>query len=137
MLSAPEARGCPSSPLLHEAPDPDILPLCNALNELQDICTYASCSGHQDGRGGRLLLRLGRDTSAAFDRRALELAARSRIRMVSKRYTADRGELVEIAFAGNDTEHLGEAAGTILSFFRRLVHEIQSIERWCMVGRCD
>lgn len=110
--------------------DHDIHPLCDALNQLEGVCTLQSCAGHpleeSDGTcyPGLLWIWPSREMSEAFDHRAFELALRSDlVDAVMKRYQPYGRELIEIVFTGNDKGKLDESAAFILQFFRRLAEQ--------------
>jgi len=106
--------------------DPEIVPLCDALNQLDGVCTLQSCAGHAfDERGGlinpgRLWLWLDRDMARSFERRAHQLAAVPEVDRVGKIYWKDGKETVTIDFKGDEAGLLAESSSAILDFFRNL-----------------
>lgn len=108
-------------------PDPDIIPWCEALNEIPGVCTIQSCQGHgsaEDGSvisSGTLWLRLDQAMSEAFRLHAFALAADTRhIEQVSTLYAAWGQEVVSIAFAGNERNLLAPSMRRILEFFQAM-----------------
>lgn len=108
--------------------DPDIVPLCDALNRLPGICTLQSCAGHSiadsevDGLiyPGHLWLRLGPGVRDNFEATAQCLASKALIERVEKIYWADGKETVAVIFKGNESDHLAESSAVILKFFEKL-----------------
>ena len=107
-------------------PDPEIVPLVDALNELPGLCTLQSCSGHPEGSRepgpGHLWLWLDRETSAAFDERAFELAKLSVVDSVSKLYQQWGQEVTVIVFRGSDSGLLADSMRELLKFFEKLTN---------------
>lgn len=108
-------------------PDPDIIPWCEALNEIPGICTIQSCQGHgsaEEGSvisSGSLWLRLDQAMSEAFRRHAFALAADTRhIEQLSTLYMPWGQEVVSIAFAGNERNLLAPSMRRILAFFQAM-----------------
>lgn len=116
----------------HGLPDPEVFPWCDALNEIPGVCTLQSCAGHvveaADGSGpyrypGEFWVWLDQPMSAAFDRHALQLAAkRPHIEKVTKLYGDWGQEVVSIIFAG-DALHFSEDAMRLIVGFFRWLHE--------------
>ena len=106
--------------------DPDIVPLCDALNRLPGVCTLQSCAGHsaKDSDGpiypGRLWLRLNQRMMHHFEEQAHRLAAEPVIDRVGKIYWEDGKKTVAIDFKGNETGLLAESGSAVLDFFRAL-----------------
>lgn len=108
-------------------PDPEMFRWCDRLNAIPGICTLQSCAGHLDagGRGvtspGRLWLLLDPEMSAAFDARALDLAADSdHIERVCRIYSSWGEEVTSIEFAGNERGMLEASMRRILAFFEAI-----------------
>ena len=106
--------------------DPDIVPLCDALNQLPGVCTLQSCAGHsaEDSDGpiypGELWLRLGPGIKGRFEAVVRQLAANTSIDRVGKIYWEDGKETVTITFKGNELGHLAESSAVVLKFFEKL-----------------
>jgi hypothetical protein len=106
--------------------DPDIVPLCDALNRLDGVCTLQSCSGHSadqaDGilYSGLIWLRLGSEMGRRFDATAHQLASHPVIERVGKIYWEDGKETITIAFRGNEAGLLAVSAKVILTYFETL-----------------
>ena len=106
--------------------DPDIVPLCDALNRLPGVCTLQSCTGHSanDSDGpvysGVMWLRLNQRMTHRFEEQAHRLAAEQVIDRVGKIYCEDGKETVTIEFKGNETGLLAESVSVVLGFFRAL-----------------
>lgn len=105
------------------APDAEILPLCNKLNEIPGVCTLQSCAGHKRARyreSAHLWLWLSEDLSREFDAQAFAFASEEGIEAVKRRYTPWGQEVTMITFAGKERSGLERSADTIASFFDRL-----------------
>lgn len=109
-------------------PDPDIIPLCDALNEFPGVCTVQSCAGHGSAlagyvqSSGHLWLRLNDRVSAAFDRSVFHLSARTDlIERVWRIYSEDGKEITCIAFAGNERGLLSQSSALIFEFFSDVI----------------
>lgn len=106
--------------------DPEIVPLCDALNRLDGICTLQSCAGHHcDGIDdhvypGRLWLRLSQHMTHRFEIEVRQLAELPAIDRVGKIYWKDGKETVTIEFKGIEAGLLAESSAVILDFFRKL-----------------
>lgn len=108
--------------------DHEVLPLCDALCEIDGVCTIQSCCGHVNKYGynmaGQLWIRLSAPMAAAFDARVGDLLAESVIYHVCKLYTVIEGreprEIVDIQFHGEADGRMPEAAEVILRFFASL-----------------
>ena len=106
--------------------DPDIVPLCDALNQLPGVCTLQSCAGHsaEDSDGaiypGELWLRLGPGIKGRFEAAARQLAANTLIDRVGKIYWEDGKETVTVIFKGNESGHLAQSSVVLLKFFEKL-----------------
>ena len=106
--------------------DPDIVPLCDALNRLPGVCTLQSCAGHsaKDSDGliypGELWLRLSPEIMCRFEAVAQQLAAKTLIDRVGKIYWEDGKETVTVAFKGNESGHLAQSGVILLKFFEKL-----------------
>jgi hypothetical protein len=113
--------------------DPEVLPLVDALNDLEGICTVQSCCGHRwpipddpDGaemvHRGQLWLRLSEDLARRVDERVGELLAHDVIVQVSKLYAyqgmSEPHEVLDVLFREGS---IGDAERVIVGFFRRLV----------------
>lgn len=108
-------------------PDPDIIPWCEALNEIPGVCTIQSCQGHGSAEDGNIIssglvwLRLDQAMSEAFRRHAFTLAADTRhIEQLSTLYMSWGQEVVSIAFAGNERNLLAPSMRRILEFFQTM-----------------
>ena len=107
-------------------PDPNIFPLCDALNALPGVCTLQSCAGHlivladgsENRQPGHLWLWLSAAVSAEFDRCAFDLATSPTIDWIRRCYGGWGQEITEIIFAGDDRGQLAESSAVILAFFR-------------------
>lgn len=104
-------------------PDPEIIPLCDALNALPGVCTLQSCAGHAagsrhrpNGEFGLLWLWLDEGTSQELDRFGNVLARLPGIETVSKRYADWGQEITAIEFDGR----FEEACKSIVIFFSAL-----------------
>ncbi len=106
--------------------DPDIVPLCDALNLLPGVCTMQSCAGHssKDSDGpiysGTLWLRLNQRMTYRFEEQAHRLATEPVIDRVGKIYWKDGKETVTVTFKGNESGLLAESGSAVLGFFRAL-----------------
>ena len=106
--------------------DPEIVPLCDALNKLTGVCTLQSCAGHSatesDGPiyPGQLWLRLNQRMAQRFEEHAHRLAAAPAIDRVGKIYWENGKETVTIDFKGDETGLLAESSSTVLGFFSAL-----------------
>ena len=113
--------------------DKDIIPLCDALNELRGVCTIQSCSGHPnianlDGshyvQKAHLWLRLDEENSKKFYEQAFKLADNKLIEVVEILFHPKDewgGEIVSIIFEGNNSGKLSATSKTIISFFSELI----------------
>lgn len=132
-------------------PDPDIFPLCDALNALPGICTIQSCAGHPrlryaDGAThcAHLWVRLDEQTAKAFDARVFELADdRDHFEEVVRLYSRGEGEVFSIEFRGNESGLLEESSTIILHFFQSLyendgVADARGADMWdvCVTPDC-
>jgi hypothetical protein len=85
-------------------PDPGVLSLVDALNNLDGACTLQSCAGHESspdegGSDGRLWLWLDERRSEAFRRAASDLARHAAVWSTAIIWGRDgRREIVEIVF---------------------------------------
>lgn len=106
--------------------DPEIVPLCDALNQLDGIYTLQSCAGHSveesDGAiySGELWLRFDKKIRARFEIQAHCLSAEPMITRVGKIYWEDGKETVTISFKGNESNLLIKSSAVVLTFFKRL-----------------
>lgn len=130
-------------------PDPDIFPLCDALNAIEGVCTVQSCAGHRspepkswdtrtDGDGlvaGQLWLRLSADMLHAFERSVGTLLLSDEIEQVSLIWGRHRGytngPVVDIVFRGNERGQLHDSERVLLGFFREIAGRAEALE-----GRC-
>jgi hypothetical protein len=106
--------------------DPRIVPLCDALNNLDGLCTLQSCAGHPAAESdgpvypGCLWLRLNQRMARRFEEQAHRLAAEPVIERVGKIYWEDGKETVTIDFKGDEAGLLTESSTVILKFFEKL-----------------
>ena len=108
--------------------DAEIVPLCNALNQLPGVCTLQSCAGHaandSDGAeySGELWLRLDYAMSCRFEKAVHQLASNPLIERVGKIYWGDGKETITIKFQGNEAgwNKLRESGAAILAFFSKI-----------------
>lgn len=110
-------------------PDPDVIPLCDALNRLPGVCTVQSCAGHGCAEKGyvdspgQLWLRLDEHASRRFKAEVFGLAtAKGLIERVCTLYTEDGKEITVIEFYGNERDLLPKSAKLIVSFFERILN---------------
>ncbi len=97
-------------------PDPEIIPLCNALNKLPGVCTLQSCIGHPENtcdRHGNLWLWLDEAASLGFGCFGHVLARMPGIELVMKKYAEWGQEIIVVDFDGGSEE----ACDSILIFF--------------------
>lgn len=97
-------------------PDPEIIPLCEALNDLPGVCTLQSCAGH-NGDSGHLWLWLDEYMSDQFDDNAFILAKMPGIERVSRIYQSYGQEVTDIILNGGKFE---AACESVLSFFQEM-----------------
>ena len=102
---------------------------CAKLNAIPGVCTVQSCAGHGNPSSvespGHVWVRLDRAMSAAFDAKALELAAHTKlIERVARIYAPWGQEVASITFAGNERGLLTDSMRLIVTFFRSLAEEI-------------
>jgi len=114
--------------------DKDIIPLCDALNELEGVCTIQSCSGHfgitnPDSshyiQKAHLWLRLDKETALKFYEHVFELADNKLIEVVEILFHPKDvwgGVIVSIIFEGNNSGKLLASSDVILPFFSELVN---------------
>jgi hypothetical protein len=108
--------------------DHEVLPLCDALCELDGVCTIQSCCGHVNSYGyaypGQLWIRLGRAMALAAEARIGELLRHDVIAHVQKLMSLRGGsqphEVLDVQFEGEPDGRMREAEGVILGFFRDL-----------------
>ncbi len=104
-------------------PDPEIVPWCERINELDGICTLQSCAGHLDGEHGHeghIWLWLDRDRLNELQDRGIELADRNGIERVSVIYQPWGQEIVEVCFKGVPADRLDSSMGVVLGFLESL-----------------
>ncbi len=104
-------------------PDPEIIPLCNALNVLPGVCTLQSCAGHKKESRficGHLWIVLDESMSYKFEQRAFELAHHKNIEWLSKVYSSWGQEVICIEFLGNERGLLQASMEVVLGFFKSL-----------------
>jgi len=105
-------------------PDRDILPLCDALNAIDGVCTVQSCAGHgspEDVQAtGQVWVRLSLAMSRAFDVLAIDLARQPLIEGVARRYQPYGQEIVDVQFQGNERGKLAESIRLVIDFFESL-----------------
>ncbi len=114
-------------------PDPEILPWCDALNEIPGVCTIQSCSGHfikrfKDGSKqmgpGHLWIWLSKPMSMKFHFYAREFGMNARtMERVRVLYSNWGQELVDVYFGGLERNSLYESASTIWIFLKFLSEE--------------
>lgn len=92
--------------------DPEIVPTCDALNELPGVCTLQSCSGHGES-AGHLWLWLDERHSHAIDVWGHVLARLPGIETVSRKYTSWGQQITAIEF----DSRLEMASQSVLCFF--------------------
>lgn len=113
--------------------DPEVLPLVDALNEIEGVCTVQSCCGHRwpipgDPHGsesfhpGQLWLRLSEHVSRGADEHMAELLAQKpTIQHVRKLYSyqgmSEPHEVLDVMFAEGAVE---EAQDVLVPFFGAL-----------------
>lgn len=112
--------------------DPEVLPLVDALNALDGVCTVQSCCGHrwpvpgdQDGaeyvHTGQLWLRLSGPVMAAATERVGQLLEHDAITYVQRIFAyqdmSEPHEVFDVRWAPGD---LDDAAPVIVGFFRGL-----------------
>ena len=106
--------------------DPEIVPLCDALNNFKGVCTLQSCAGHPADKAngaaysGNLWLRLESRIARQFETKAQQLASESLIERLGKIYWEDGRETITVAFKGNESGCLNESSAVILRFFAAL-----------------
>lgn len=109
--------------------DPEIIPLCDALNETEGVVTLQSCCGHAYANGrfdhGNLWLWLSPSMAFEFYRFVHRLTAHQHpngpIRDVSILWGRNgQQEIVSISFDGANEGKLEQSADIILAFFRSL-----------------
>ena len=104
--------------------DSEMIPWCNLINELPDVCTLQSCSGHKypDGSmcSGALWLRLTEKASNNFDKFVFNLSKQKEIESVSRDYTSYGEEVIEIYFRGIDFQSVNKAMEKVLEFVEKL-----------------
>lgn len=121
--------------------DPEILPLCDALNEIPGLVTVQSCCGHrymaptelEPGwviHPGILWLRMSEDLARSFEAEVGRLLSSEMIHRVSKLYAYEGGrrphEVVEVLFSGYESVWepgfmLDSSRQHLTAFFRSLV----------------
>ncbi len=106
-------------------PDPEIIPLCDALNQLPGVCTLQSCCGH--GGAGHLWLWLDEVLSREMDRWGHVLARMHGIEVVSRKYTHWGQEITAIEFDGR--AEFNKACESVLIFFSTLAANRDSYRR--------
>lgn len=107
-------------------PDPQIVPVCDALNRLPGICTISSCEGHGGhGSSGYLWIRLDRDTAEVFHQHAWTLAGKRGVWSLRFSYDRLEGPVVEITFPSG----VAGARVTILGFFKHITKLADTIRR--------
>lgn len=111
--------------------DHEVLPLVDALNALEGVCTVQSCCGHRWPVGdehnseyvhnGQLWLRLGEDVACAFDTNVGDLLKHEVIVHVQKLYAyqtmTEPHEVFDVQWKDGCMD---EAQGVIVEFFEGL-----------------
>lgn len=108
--------------------DHEVLPLCDALNAIDGVCTLQSCCGHVNRHDypypGSLWIRLSEEMMRRFEVSLADLLRHDVIERLAKlySYTGDRlpHEIVEIKFWGEPQGRMDEAHATIAGFFEGL-----------------
>ena len=112
----------------HGYVDRGVLPLVDALNEIECVCTLQSCEGHwygeSDGRyaaPAQLWLWLAEPIARRFYERVGELEASPLIEQVALLWGRDREkEIIDVQFDGVSRGHIDESADLLTRFFRSL-----------------
>lgn len=108
--------------------DHEVLPLCDALNAIDGVCTIQSCCGHQNKHGyiypGHLWIRLSEELMRRFEEEIAWLLDQDVIQHVSKLYCFQHGnsphEVIDIKFLGEYHGRMDEAQAVIACFFEGL-----------------
>lgn len=107
-------------------PDPEILPWCEKINEIEGICTLQSCAGHPANKHdyihpGQLWLWMTGEKSFAFEKVALDLAAEDGIETVRKLYQHYGRVIIDIVFKGQGTGDFDKTMSVILKYLQSIV----------------
>ena len=92
--------------------DPEVVPICDALNDLPGVCSLQSCAGHGESPG-HLWLWLDEHNSRAIDVWGHVLARLPGIEAVSRKYTDWGQQITAIEF----DSRLEIACESVLCFF--------------------
>lgn len=105
-------------------PDPDILPVCDAINGIPGVVTLQSCAGHRTRSGvcypAHFWLWMSERMADRFRETALDLATNPLMERVATLYSSWGQEIADITFSGNDCNVLTQSAPTVVEFLRGL-----------------
>jgi DNA-binding CsgD family transcriptional regulator len=109
--------------------DHEVLPLVDALNVLDGVCTVQSCCGHINRHGyrypGSLWIRLSEQVMKQFEFRVWELVHISVIEHVTKLYHMKQDnrmrEVVSVQFTGEPNGKMQASKLVIVDFFQKIV----------------
>ena len=111
-------------------PDPDIIPWCDKLNEIEGLCTLQSCAGHGNKMSngelhvkskGILWIWLSESMNKAFYGNVFNSLAKHELMERVRILFSDWGqEIIELSFKGNECNCLDKSINVILNFFKGL-----------------